>query len=239
MYLMIDNYDSFSHTLSSYFSELGCRVLMVRNDQLDTGQLAATSASGELEGIVISPGPKSPDESGVCLDLVRSLQEGAMRTGRFIPILGVCLGHQVIAVANGARLGRGRRPMHGKVTPIESDGTGLFSGLPKRFKVTRYHSLVVDWEGMPTSLRVDALSDDGAVMAISHRDLPIFGIQFHPEAVLTEHGHELLGNFVHICRRVASGLWEPESSSGFGDLSAGVGGPGVASPAAQVLGEGA
>ncbi len=214
MYLMVDNYDSFVHTLTSYFAELGCDMRIVRNDALDVGRVLDLARGGELQGVVISPGPKTPEQSGSCPQLVQALQQWGGASARPVPILGVCLGHQVIAQANGARVRRGVRPMHGKVTPIETDGAGLFSGLPRRFKVTRYHSLVVDAGHLPPCLRVDALADDGAVMAISHRELPVFGVQFHPEAVLTSYGHELLGSFLRVCRQASEGAWAPDPAAG-------------------------
>lgn len=207
MYLMVDNYDSFVHTLTSYFAELGCDIRIVRNDALEVAQVLDLAARGSLEGVIISPGPKTPLESGRCLQLVQALQQWDGASARPVPILGVCLGHQVIACANGARVVRGVRPMHGKVTPIKTDGAGLFSSLPRRFEVTRYHSLVVDAGQLPACLRVDALADDGAVMAISHRELPVYGVQFHPEAVLTSYGHELLAAYLQVCRLCAAGAW--------------------------------
>ena len=207
MYLMVDNYDSFVHTLTSYFAELGCDIRIVRNDALEVAQVLDLAAHGSLEGAIISPGPKTPLESGCCLQLVQTLQQWDAASSRPVPILGVCLGHQVIACANGARVVRGTRPMHGKVTPIRTDGAGLFARLPCRFKVTRYHSLVVDAGQLPPCLRVDARADDGAIMAISHRELPVYGVQFHPEAVLTSYGHELLAAYLQICRRAGAGAW--------------------------------
>ncbi|NTU89364.1 MAG: aminodeoxychorismate/anthranilate synthase component II [Actinobacteria bacterium] len=192
MHLIIDNYDSFVHTLASYIIELGAPVEVVRNDEIDTERVSAMLFDGSLEGIIISPGPKSPDESGNCKQVVKSALG-------LVPILGVCLGHQILASAFGANVVRGTRPMHGKVTQVRTNGTGLFEGIPQSFNVTRYHSLVVDECSLPSSLRVDARADDGAVMAISHRRFPAFGVQFHPEAVLTDYGHEVLTNFIDIC----------------------------------------
>jgi|GEM_PF-148055 len=203
MYLIIDNYDSFVHMLASYVRELGASVTVVRNDRIEPADVAALIDRGALEGIIVSPGPKSPDECGNCQQIVC----GAL--GR-VPILGVCLGHQIIARVFGADVARGARPMHGKVTQVRTDGMGLFAGLPPVFDVTRYHSLVVDERTLPPALRVDARADDGAVMAFSHRTLPVYGVQFHPEAVLTDYGHELLANFLHIC---AAGRCKPAGST--------------------------
>lgn len=197
MYLAIDNYDSFTHNLVSLMRENGCEVAVTANDRLDMSRLEGVLTSGDLEGIVISPGPKSPAESGLCLDAL------ARCAGR-VPILGVCLGHQIIAYAYGASVAKGVRPMHGVVSSLRHDGTGLFEGLPSPFAVTRYHSLVVREEGLPQTLRINARTEDGAVMAISHASLPIYGVQFHPEAVLSQHGNALIRNFMRICVRHAA-----------------------------------
>ena len=197
MYLMIDNYDSFVYNLAAYFQELGQEIRVVRNDRVSVEDLAEMK---KLEGLVISPGPGRPEDGGVSQEAVRHF------TGR-IPILGVCLGHQIIGHAFGAGVVRGSRPMHGKVTRICHRGEGLFKGLPESYPVTRYHSLIVERSTVPGQLRVDALSEDGAVMALSHREYPLYGIQFHPEAVLTEYGHELLENFIRICREWRKGSW--------------------------------
>lgn len=194
MYLMIDNYDSFVYNLARYMEELGQWVELVRNDRISVGQVEAMRLAGSLEGIIISPGPKSPADCGNCREIVRQM------AGR-VPILGVCLGHQIIGHVFGAKIMKGARPMHGKVTKIHTTESGLFEGLPGQYSVTRYHSLVVGEEAFPEELQVDARSEDGVIMALSHRHLPVYGVQFHPEAVLTEYGHELLDNFVKICRR--------------------------------------
>lgn len=193
MYLMIDNYDSFVCNLVRYFQELGEQVKMVRNDKITPEKAETMVRMGLLEGLILSPGPKSPEDCGNCREIVERL------AGQ-VPILGICLGHQIIGHVYGAKVQKGVRPMHGKVTRILSDGTGLLEGLPGRFQVTRYHSLVISQEGFPEELQVDAWAEDGAIMAIHHRKLPIYGVQFHPEAVLTEYGHELLENYVKICR---------------------------------------
>ena len=197
MLVMIDNYDSFGYNLAAYFQELGQEIRVVRNDRVSVEDLAEMK---KLEGLVISPGPGRPEDGGVSQEAVRHF------TGR-IPILGVCLGHQIIGHAFGAGVVRGSRPMHGKVTRICHRGEGLFKGLPESYPVTRYHSLIVERSTVPGQLRVDALSEDGAVMALSHREYPLYGIQFHPEAVLTEYGHELLENFIRICREWRKGSW--------------------------------
>lgn len=190
--VVIDNFDSFVFNLAMYFRELDAPVRVIRSNAIPFGELDELVARERVDGIVISPGPKSPSECAPCVEAVR-------RYGSQVPILGVCLGHQVIAHAFGGRVKRARRPMHGKVTPITTDGTGLFRGLPRRFNVTRYHSLAVEACTLPERLRVNAFSSDGAVMAISHRSKPVYGVQFHPEAVLTEQGHEVLSNFLSIC----------------------------------------
>ena len=197
MLVMIDNYDSFVYNLAAYFQELGQEIRVVRNDRVSVEDLAEMK---KLEGLVISPGPGRPEDGGVSQEAVRHF------TGR-IPILGVCLGHQIIGHAFGAGVVRGSRPMHGKVTRICHRGEGLFKGLPESYPVTRYHSLIVERSTVPGQLRVDALSEDGAVMALSHREYPLYGLQFHPEAVLTEYGHELLENFIGICREGRKGSW--------------------------------
>lgn len=187
MYVMIDNFDSFVYNLKAYFQELGREILVKRCDEITLKELEAMNP----EGIILSPGPKRPWDAKLCVDTVKKFQ------GR-IPILGVCLGHQVIGHCAGAVVEKGARPMHGKVTEIHNYGTGVFAGLPEKYKVTRYHSLIVREDSIPEEYQVDAVSDDGAVMGISHKTLPLYGVQFHPEAVLTEYGHELLENFCKI-----------------------------------------
>lgn len=187
MYVMIDNFDSFVYNLKAYFQELGRDILVKRCDEITLEELEALNP----EGIILSPGPKRPWDAALCVEVVKRFQ------GR-IPILGVCLGHQVISHCAGAVVEKGARPMHGKVTEIHNYGTGVFAGLPEQYKVTRYHSLIVREDSIPEEYQVDAVSDDGAVMGISHRTLPLYGVQFHPEAVLTEYGHELLENFCKI-----------------------------------------
>jgi len=185
MLLMIDNYDSFTYNLVQYLGELGADVHVHRNDTISLDQIAAWKP----EAIVISPGPCTPTEAGICVPLIQ-------RFAGKIPILGVCLGHQAIGQAFGGRIGRAQRVMHGKVSPVAHDGRGVFTGLPTPLTVTRYHSLAIDKATMPASLEVTATSDDGEVMGVRHRELAVEGVQFHPEAILTEHGHELLKNFL-------------------------------------------
>jgi anthranilate synthase component II len=185
MILVIDNYDSFTWNLVHYMMELGAEVEVVRNDDMSAGQALSSGA----EAFLISPGPKTPDEAGVSLDLVAACAEAAK------PLLGVCLGHQTIGQHFGGTVARGGL-MHGKTSPVSHDGSGLFAGLPSPFTATRYHSLIV--ENIPDSLVVNATSDDGHVMGFRHATLPIHGVQFHPESIATQHGHAMLANFMRI-----------------------------------------
>ncbi|MGI5931986.1 MAG: anthranilate synthase component II [Eubacterium sp.] len=189
MYYLIDNYDSFVYNLSAYLEENGRKVLVRRADQVSPEEINALRP----EGIILSPGPKRPR------DAVESRQILEIFQGK-VPILGVCLGHQLIGWYYGADVCHGARPMHGKLSRIRHDGRGLFQGLPQEFPVTRYHSLVVSEERLPGELEVTARTEDGVIMGLRHRTLPVYGVQFHPEAVLTEYGHELLENFHKICR---------------------------------------
>ena len=190
MFLLIDNYDSFTYNLRHYLGELGAGVEVRRNDALGADEAMAL----EPEGIVLSPGPCDPDRAGICLELI------AKAAGR-IPILGVCLGHQCIGQAFGGRVVRGPKPMHGKVSPIRHQGGGVFEGIPSPFTATRYHSLVVARDGLPDCLRVTADSDDGVIQGLAHREMPIHGVQFHPESIASEHGHRLLRNFLDMAAR--------------------------------------
>ncbi|HMT43313.1 MAG TPA: aminodeoxychorismate/anthranilate synthase component II [Chakrabartia sp.] len=183
MILVIDNYDSFTWNLVHYLMELGAEVEVVRNDALSAGQAVSSGA----EAFLISPGPCTPNEAGISLDLVGACADAGK------PLLGVCLGHQSIGQYFGGTVRRGGL-MHGKTSPVSHDGTGLFAGLPSPFIATRYHSLIVD--DIPETLIVNATSDDGHVMGFRHRDLPIHGVQFHPESIATEHGHAMLANFM-------------------------------------------
>ena len=193
MYLMVDNYDSFTAMLVSYFMELGADMTVRKNDEIAPADLERIDARSPLEGIVVSPGPKSPSDCGNCIQVVR------WAAHRRVPLLGVCLGHQVLAAAYGARVVRGGHPMHGKVSMLRANGRGLFRGLPSEFPVTRYHSLVVGARSVPACLAVDAYTEDGAVMSLRHTGLPLFGLQFHPESARTSYGHELLVNFMDVC----------------------------------------
>jgi anthranilate synthase component II len=184
MILVVDNYDSFTWNLVHYLGELGAEVRVVRNDRLTAADALASNATGFL----ISPGPKTPDEAGVTLDLVAACAAAAR------PLLGVCLGHQAIGQHFGGRVVQGGL-MHGKTSPVEHDASGVFAGLPSPFTATRYHSLVV--EDVPEELIVNARAD-GFVMGLKHRELPIHGVQFHPESIATEYGHELLANFLAL-----------------------------------------
>ena len=185
MIAVVDNYDSFTYNLVQYLGELGAHVVVYRNDELDVAALAAL----EAEAIVLSPGPGAPDDAGITLEVIRAL-------GGRVPLLGVCLGHQAIAQALGARIVRAAQPMHGRTSPIFHDGRGVFAGLPSPFSATRYHSLVVERSSLPDTLEVTAWTADGEIMGLRHRLSPIEGVQFHPEAFLTEHGHALLEAFL-------------------------------------------
>lgn len=187
MYLLIDNYDSFTYNLADLVAETGRDVRVYRCDQISPAEIATLKP----QGLIISPGPKRPEDAVHSLSIVRAFCHT-------LPILGVCLGMQILAYAAGAVVTRGKRPMHGKVTAIHHRGRGLFRGLPETFQVTRYHSLVVQGETLPAAYAIDAVSDDGAVMALSHRSLPLYGLQFHPEAVLSEYGRELITTFCRL-----------------------------------------
>lgn len=185
--LMIDNYDSFVHNLARYFRELGQACDVVRNDGITLEEIAAKCP----DHLVVSPGPCTPNEAGISLAAIR-------RFAGTIPILGVCLGHQCIGQVFGGKVVRARQPMHGKTSSVTHDGRGLFDGLPNPLTVTRYHSLVVERGSLPDCLEVTATDEHGEIMALSHRSLAVMGVQFHPEAVLTEAGHTLLANFLAL-----------------------------------------
>ncbi|MBP6777427.1 MAG: aminodeoxychorismate/anthranilate synthase component II [Piscinibacter sp.] len=190
MLLMIDNYDSFTYNLVQYFGELGEEVRVFRNDEITLEGIAGLKP----DRLVLSPGPCTPAEAGVCVPAIREF------TGR-LPILGVCLGHQAIGAALGGRIVRAQRLMHGKTSVIATDGRGVYAGLPGEFTVIRYHSLAIERDSMPASLEVTSTSEDGEIMGVRHRDLagtatPLEGVQFHPESILTEHGHAMLKNFL-------------------------------------------
>ncbi|MBW7849029.1 MAG: aminodeoxychorismate/anthranilate synthase component II [Rhodospirillales bacterium] len=190
MLLLIDNYDSFTYNLWHYLGELGADVVVRRNDALTPAEALAMAP----EGIVLSPGPCDPDRAGICLDLIA-------RAAGQVPILGVCLGHQAIGQAFGGRVTRAPQPMHGKVSDIRHIGTGVFAGLPSPFRATRYHSLIVDRASLPACLEITAETDDGLIMGLAHRTLPVHGVQFHPESIASEHGHRMLANFLDLTRR--------------------------------------
>lgn len=192
MVLLVDNYDSFVYNLARYLEELGEETRVVRND----AATAAAVLDPVPSHVVLSPGPCTPREAGICVDLVRLAARDR------IPVLGVCLGHQCLGAALGARVVRGP-PVHGKVSGVLHDGTDLFAGLPSPLRVTRYHSLVVEPGGLPGALLATAWTEDGVLMAVRHREAPLWGVQFHPEAVLTEGGHALLANFLALGRGAA------------------------------------
>ena len=190
MLLMIDNYDSFTFNLVQYFGELGAEVRVFRNDELSVATIESLAPSH----VVISPGPCTPNEAGISIEAIARL------AGR-VPILGVCLGHQAIGQAFGGKVVRAKQVMHGKVSHVSHDGRGVFSNIENHFVATRYHSLVVERASLPACLEVSAESEDGEIMGLRHRDMAVEGVQFHPEALLTEHGHRLLQNFIQGERR--------------------------------------
>ena len=189
MLLLIDNYDSFTYNLVHYLGELGTEVRVARNDALDVQQAMGLKP----DAMLLSPGPCTPNEAGICLDLIR------VNNGR-IPLLGVCLGHQAIGQAYGGKVIRAPKLMHGKVSTIYASGEGIFSGLPSEFVATRYHSLLVEEKTLPPSLRITASTSDGLIMALEHQSQPVFGVQFHPESIASDYGHALLANFLRIAR---------------------------------------
>ena len=184
---LIDNYDSFTFNLVHYLGELGAEVSVWRNDEITV----ADTLASRPDAIVLSPGPCTPNEAGVCLDLVRSASET-------MPMLGVCLGHQAIGQAFGGDIVRAPAPMHGKVSRISHHARGLFRGLNGPFQATRYHSLIIERASTPSELEITAESDDGLVMGVEHRDRPVFGVQFHPESIASEHGRQILRNFLDL-----------------------------------------
>lgn len=184
--LLIDNYDSFTYNLVHYLQALGAQVEVVRNDALSVRDVLAKKP----DGIVISPGPATPDTAGICLDLIRQ-NDGT------IPLLGVCLGHQSIGQVYGGQVVRAAQVMHGKTSPVTHTGKGVFAGLPSPFTATRYHSLIVARDSLPETLEVTAETADGTIMGLQHKTKPVFGVQFHPESIASEHGHDLLRNFLN------------------------------------------
>jgi anthranilate synthase component II len=189
MVVLIDNYDSFTFNLVHYLGGLGADVVVHRNDKVSVAEVIAAKP----DAIVLSPGPCTPNEAGICLDLI------AAAAGK-VPILGVCLGHQAVGQAFGGQVVRAPKPMHGKLSTISHDGTGILHGVPNPFSATRYHSLVVARDTLPSVLIPTAWTEDGLIMAMHHRDFPIHGVQFHPESIASEHGHRILANFLAIAR---------------------------------------
>lgn len=187
--LMVDNYDSFTYNLVQYFGELGAEVEVFRNDEITIDEIEAKLHAGQLNRLVISPGPCSPAEAGISVAAIRHF------AGK-LPILGVCLGHQSIGAAFGGKIIRAQQLMHGKTSVITTTEEGVFAGLPKQFTVNRYHSLAIERQSCPAELKVTAWTDDGEIMGVKHSTLAIEGVQFHPESILTEHGHAMLKNFL-------------------------------------------
>ncbi len=190
MFLLIDNYDSFTYNLYHYLLEIGAEVEVIRNDAITVAEIKKRN----YEGIIISPGPATPNEAGICLELIEKLSPTT-------PILGVCLGHQSIGQAFGGKVIRGKEPMHAKISIIEQLGNSkLFANIPQEFKATRYHSLIVEKDSLPQELKITALSQDGVIQAMEHNKYRVFGVQFHPESITSEYGHQLLKNFLTISR---------------------------------------
>ena len=185
MIVLIDNYDSFTWNLVQYFGDLGRKVEVHRNDRITVVDVLAKKP----EAVVISPGPGTPDDSGICPELIAAAD---------VPVLGICLGHQAIGQVFGGKVTRGPEPVHGKVHHITHTGKGLFSGVINPCPVTRYHSLIVEKSGLPECLAIDAESEDGIIMALHHKDRPVYGVQFHPESIATENGHKMLANFLDL-----------------------------------------
>jgi anthranilate synthase component 2 len=187
--LVIDNYDSFTWNLVHYLGELGAEPVVIRNDKISVDE----ALSREPEAIVLSPGPCTPNEAGICLDLIKA-------ANGTVPLFGVCLGHQAIGQAYGGTVVRAPKLMHGKISTIEHEGEGVFHGINGPFQATRYHSLTVAPETMPDNLKATAHSEEGVIMGLQHRSAPVHGVQFHPESIASEHGHRILGNFLEIAR---------------------------------------
>ena len=190
MILVIDNYDSFTYNLVHYLNELGAETRVQRNDDMSAPEALALRP----DAVLLSPGPCSPDEAGICLELLRHAPDD-------LPILGVCLGHQAVGRAFGGKVVRAKSLMHGKTSAIRHSGKGVFSDLPNPFTATRYHSLAVEQASLPDSLEVTAWTEDGEIMGLQHRTRPVHGVQFHPESIATEGGHKLLGNFLELAAR--------------------------------------
>jgi anthranilate synthase/aminodeoxychorismate synthase-like glutamine amidotransferase len=187
MFMLIDNYDSFVYNLRHFICELGADVAVKRNDEITVDEVI----NGGYEGIILSPGPCTPNEAGICLDVVRQAPDT-------LPIFGVCLGHQTIGQAFGGVIERAPEPLHGKLSVVSTDQTGVFTNLPDQFEATRYHSLVINSQSLPNSLIANARAEDGCIMGVMHTDRPIHAVQFHPESIASEYGHQLLGNFLKM-----------------------------------------
>jgi len=187
MLLVIDNYDSFTYNLVHYAQELGAETHVIRNDDMSAGEALNLGA----DAILLSPGPKTPNEAGMCLDLLRQAPDA-------LPLLGICLGQQSMGQVFGGKVIRAKNIMHGKISDVENDGSGLFDGLPQSFKATRYHSLSVERESLPDVLHINAWTEDGEIMGLRHKTRPIHGLQFHPESIASEHGHDLIRNFLKL-----------------------------------------
>ena len=188
MFILIDNYDSFTYNLFHYLGELGARLEVHRNDKITVDAVMAMHP----QGIIVSPGPCTPDTAGICLDLIK-------RAAGKVPIFGVCLGHQAIGQVYGGEVVRAPKPMHGKLSTVHHTGKGVFRDVPNDFSATRYHSLTVEPSSFPSELEITAQSDDGVIQGLQHKTLPIFGVQFHPESIASEHGHKILANFLQDC----------------------------------------
>jgi anthranilate synthase component 2 len=191
MFLLIDNYDSFTYNLVHYLGELGADITVRRNDAISVDEALALGT----DGIVLSPGPCDPDRAGICLDVITAASKATR------PVLGVCLGHQCIGQAFGGQVTRAPEPMHGKISAINHTAKGLFADLPSPFEATRYHSLIVAHEGLPDTLEVTAATEDGLIMGLTHKTLPIYGVQFHPESIASAHGHDILRNFLNLAHK--------------------------------------
>ncbi|HVM82460.1 MAG TPA: aminodeoxychorismate/anthranilate synthase component II [Candidatus Binatia bacterium] len=188
MFILIDNYDSFTYNLFHYLGELGARLEVHRNDKISVDAVLAKHP----QGIILSPGPCDPDKAGICLDLIK-------RAAGKVPIFGVCLGHQAIGQVYGGKVVRAPKPMHGKLSKVHHTGKGVFRDVPNDFNATRYHSLTIEPASFPAELEITAQSEDGVIQGLQHKTLPIFGVQFHPESIASEHGHKILANFLQDC----------------------------------------
>jgi anthranilate synthase component 2 len=189
MFILIDNYDSFTYNLFHYLGELGARLEVHRNDKISVDEVMAKHP----QGIILSPGPCDPDRAGICLDLIQRAAAAK------VPLFGVCLGHQAIGQVFGGKVVRAPKPMHGKLSKVHHTGKGVFRDVPNDFSATRYHSLTIAPESFPEALEVTARSEDGVIQGLQHKTLPIFGVQFHPESIASEHGHQILANFLQDC----------------------------------------